>query len=181
MDEGTTIDTTRQWLIAGAISVALHAGVLALFGLSAAASSPRSANEPLPDETAEKVEKVEKVERVEKVEKVEKVERVEKDEGVERTEKVEKKTVKVEAEAKPKVEKKAETKPKVEEKAQVREPEKDTPKAAVETYVVKKGDMLTHIAQDCNTTIQELAKLNGTTVKKLSNLRVGQKIKIPRK
>ena len=164
MDDGTTFDTTRQWLIAGAISVALHAGVLALFGLSAAASSPRSANEPLPGETAEKVEKVEKVE---------------KDEGVERTEKVEKKTVK--AEAKPKVEKKAETKPKVEEKAQVREPEKDTPKAAVETYVVKKGDMLTHIAQDCNTTIQELAKLNGTTVKKLANLKVGQKIKIPRK
>lgn len=63
MGEGTTIDTTRQWLIAGAISVALHAGVLALFGLSAAASSPRSANEPLPGETAEKVEKVEKVER----------------------------------------------------------------------------------------------------------------------
>ena len=176
MDEGTTIDTTRQWLIAGAISVALHAGVLALFVLSAATSSPRSANEPLPDETPERVEKVE---------------RVEKDEGVERTEKVEKKTVKVEAEAKPKVEKKAEakpkvekkaeTKPKVEEKAQVREPEKDAPKTAVETYVVKKGDMLTHIAQDCNTTIQELAKLNGTTVKKLSNLRVGQKIKIPRK
>lgn len=159
MDDRMTIDTTRQWLVAGAISVALHVGVLALFGLSAAASSPRSANEPLPDETPEKVESVEKDEKVET------------GEGVERAESVAKAEQKVGPE----------TKPKVEEKAQVREPEKDAPSAAVETYVVRKGDILTHIAQDCNTTIQELAKLNGTTVRKLANLRVGQKIKIPRK
>lgn len=70
---------------------------------------------------------------------------------------------------------------------EVREPKvKEAPKEVpgpsdLETYVVAKGDMLFRIAQDHGCTLQELAKLNGTTVKKLSNLRVGQKIKVPKK
>lgn len=68
---------------------------------------------------------------------------------------------------------------------EVREPKvKEAPKGVsnpseLETYVVAKGDMLIRIAQDHGCSLQELAKLNGTTVKKLSNLRVGQKIKVP--
>ena len=71
--------------------------------------------------------------------------------------------------------------PKSKPTAKAREETEPNETSAFETYVVKKGDSLTHIAQDCGCTIQELAKLNGSTLKKLSNLRVGQKIKIPRK
>lgn len=50
--------------------------------------------------------------------------------------------------------------------------------AAPKYYVVKRGDNLTRIAARDGSTIAELAKLNGTTVKKLSNLWVGQKIRL---
>ena len=46
-------------------------------------------------------------------------------------------------------------------------------------YVVKRGDTLTALAKECGLTVQELATLNGKSVKKLSNLWVGQKIKLP--
>ena len=46
-------------------------------------------------------------------------------------------------------------------------------------YVVKRGDTLTALAKECGITVQELAALNGKSVKKLSNLWVGQKIKLP--
>lgn len=49
------------------------------------------------------------------------------------------------------------------------------------TYIVKKGDSLTHLAQDFGCTLQDLAKLNNTTVKKLGGLKVGQRIKVPKK
>ena len=48
-------------------------------------------------------------------------------------------------------------------------------------YVVKRGDTLTAIARDCGLTVPELAKLNGKSVKKLSDLKVGQRLKIPAK
>ena len=48
----------------------------------------------------------------------------------------------------------------------------------VKEYVVKKGDNLTLIARRSGCSLEELAKLNNTTVKKLSNLWVGQKIKV---
>lgn len=50
-----------------------------------------------------------------------------------------------------------------------------------EDYVVKSGDNLSRIARDCGSTVDELADLNGTTVKKLANLRIGQVIKIRKK
>ena len=71
--------------------------------------------------------------------------------------------------------------PKPKPTARVREEAEPNETSAFETYVVKKGDSLTHIAQGCGCTIQELAKLNGSTLKKLSNLWVGQKIKIPKR
>jgi LysM repeat protein len=46
-------------------------------------------------------------------------------------------------------------------------------------YVVKRGDTLTALAKECGLTVQELATLNGKSVKKLSNLWVGQKIRLP--
>lgn len=52
------------------------------------------------------------------------------------------------------------------------------PKKDVQVYVVKSGDTLTALARGCGLTISELAALNGTSVKKLSNLKVGQKLKI---
>ena len=59
-------------------------------------------------------------------------------------------------------------------------PVEDKPVKTV-PYVVKRGDTLTAIARDCGMTIPELAKLNGKTVKKLSDLKVGQRLKIPAK
>lgn len=50
--------------------------------------------------------------------------------------------------------------------------------ARTETYVVKRGDTLTAIARECGSTPAELAKLNGVSLKVLSDLKFGQKIKI---
>ena len=47
-----------------------------------------------------------------------------------------------------------------------------------DVYVVKKGDTLTAIAKRCGMTLAELAKLNGSSVQKLSNLKIGQKLKV---
>jgi len=51
-------------------------------------------------------------------------------------------------------------------------------KSDFKIYVVRPGDNLTRIAEKDKSTFEELAKLNDTTVKKLSRLRVGQKIKL---
>lgn len=51
----------------------------------------------------------------------------------------------------------------------------------VELYTVKSGDNLTAISKMCGATFTELAAMNGTTVKKLANLRVGQVIKVKAK
>ena len=55
----------------------------------------------------------------------------------------------------------------------------NTGSGRVKLYVVKRGDTLTALAKECGLTVQELATLNGKSVKKLSNLWVGQKIKLP--
>ena len=56
----------------------------------------------------------------------------------------------------------------------------DAPENKIETvvYTVRRGDTLTKLAEKCGMSISELAKLNGKSVKRLSNLWVGQKIKI---
>jgi LysM repeat protein len=56
----------------------------------------------------------------------------------------------------------------------------DAPEKKIETvvYTVRRGDTLTKLAEKCGMSISELAKLNGKSVQRLSNLWVGQKIKI---
>ena len=56
----------------------------------------------------------------------------------------------------------------------------DAPENKIETvvYTVRRGDTLTKLAEKCGMSISELAKLNGKSVQRLSNLWVGQKIKI---
>ena len=50
----------------------------------------------------------------------------------------------------------------------------------IETYVVRSGDTLSKIAKRCSCTLDELAKLNGKSIKALSRLQVGQKIRVKR-
>ena len=59
--------------------------------------------------------------------------------------------------------------------------EKSLLEPGVELYTVKSGDNLTAISKMCGATFTELAAMNGTTVKKLANLRVGQVIKVKAK
>ena len=56
----------------------------------------------------------------------------------------------------------------------------EAPLVDYEEYTVKRGDNLTTIARKFKSTTTELAALNGKTVAQLANLRVGQKIKVPR-
>lgn len=58
------------------------------------------------------------------------------------------------------------------------EKEQPAKSAAGDVYVVRRGDTLTKIADAAGVTQAELAKINGTSVKKLSNLKVGQKIRL---
>lgn len=60
----------------------------------------------------------------------------------------------------------------------VRHTDNSSDKSDFKIYVVRPGDNLTRIAEKDKSTFEELAKLNDTTVKKLSRLRVGQKIKL---
>jgi LysM repeat protein len=60
-------------------------------------------------------------------------------------------------------------------------PEDDGKPAKTVTYTVKRGDTLTALARECGLTVAELAKLNGKSVKKLSVLKVGQRLKLPAK
>lgn len=53
-------------------------------------------------------------------------------------------------------------------------------KTETASYVVKAGDSLYRIAREYSCTVSELAKLNNTDIKKLSNLRKGQTIRVPK-
>lgn len=55
-----------------------------------------------------------------------------------------------------------------------------TPEKEWVTYVVKKGDMLERLARKAGCSLSEAARYNKTTVKKLSALKVGQRIKLPK-
>ena len=79
---------------------------------------------------------------------------------------------------------------KIEPRRDDAEPERETAQAktldaqspasgGTREYVVKRGDTLTAIAKGCGLTISELAKLNGSSVKKLSGLKIGQRLKLP--
>ena len=50
---------------------------------------------------------------------------------------------------------------------------------ATTNHVVQAGDTLWTIARRCKTTPAKLAKMNGTDVKALSSLRVGQVLRVP--
>ena len=55
-----------------------------------------------------------------------------------------------------------------------------TPETEWVTYVVKKGDMLERLVKKAGCSLTEAARYNKTTVKKLSALKVGQRIKLPK-
>lgn len=50
--------------------------------------------------------------------------------------------------------------------------------AETKVYVVQKGDNASQIAKKFNLTLQQLATLNDSSVKKLAGLAVGQKLKV---
>ena len=49
------------------------------------------------------------------------------------------------------------------------------------TYVVKRGDTLTGLVRDTGCTLEQVAQKNGKSVKALARLKVGQRIKLPRR
>lgn len=55
------------------------------------------------------------------------------------------------------------------------------PVTAWVTYVVKRGDTLTGLVRDTGCTLEQVARKNGKSVKALAQLKVGQRIKLPRK
>ena len=150
-----------QWMIAAGASLALHTVVLALFVLSSA------------DGVAERTVSSDSEKAVEA------------DASQPPSEPSVEASAASSAEKTPSVEKPSPAEvrePKPKRVGQTKDVPKEEPKPSdLEIYVVAKGDMLFRIAQDHGCTLQELARLNGTTVKKLSNLRVGQKIKVPKK
>ena len=150
-------DRGTQWLIAIGISLALHAGGLLLLATwhAADAASARPSDDEQTEQVAVSETKPEEKEPVPEVAKP-----------------VERKP----AEPKPVV-KPAEPKESV--KPVAGEDSGNKANSTVETHVVKKGETLSSIAKACGCTIAELAKLNGASLKKLSNLRVGQRIKVP--
>lgn len=158
-------DRGTQWLIAIGISLALHAGGLLLLATLhvADAASDRSVDAERADQA-----EVAETESDEK-EPVPKPARTE--EKPEETRQVSKP-----AEPEPLVKPEG---PKVRENPVAGAEPSRSGESAVETHVVKKGETLSSIAKACGCTIAELAKLNGASLKKLSNLRVGQRIKVP--
>lgn len=185
MNMGPTNGQGMQWMVAGAISLGLHAVVLCLFALSGMSDAKPPSCVPGPDETPSVTET-----RPEPAEEpaapVPKAEQT--------------------VEPRPAVEKPAVEKPVVEKKVEPATPVKRTPPpkalpaekpgkdskpanppgkvsagGTYESYVVKKGDSLTQVAKRYDCTPAGLAKLNGVSLKKLANLKIGQKIKVPKK
>ena len=150
-------DRGTQWLIAIGISLALHAGGLLLLATwhAADAASARPSNDERPEQAEVTETKPEEKEPAPEVAKP-----------------VEPKPVVKPAEQKP-------AEPKESVKPVAEDDSGNKAKPSLETHVVKKGETLSSIAKACGCTIAELAKLNGASLKKLSNLRVGQRIKVP--
>lgn len=164
MSSALKYDKGTQWLIAIAISVALHVGLLVLLATWHAAGSPANRADIVPPEPAESVSPAPEAGPA----------------TPEESAKPEPKPARTEPVPAPK--------PVVSPKPVAPVPEV-TPTAGekpgkagtdVDTHVVKKGETLSSIAKACGCTLAELAKLNGASLKKLSNLRVGQKLKVPR-
>ena len=155
-------DRGTQWLIAIGISLALHAGGLLLLATwhAADAASARPSNDERPEQAEVTEAKPEEKESAPEVAKP-----------------VEPKPVEPKPVVKPAEQKPAEPKESVKPVAEDDSGNKAKP--SPETHVVKKGETLSSIAKACGCTIAELAKLNGGSLKKLSNLRVGQRIKVP--
>ena len=160
MDMDMKGEARLRWVSAGAISLVLHIVVLALFAWSSGDGAADAVRRPEPGPVPAKAADVSPEPQVEAEPAIAAA-------SPEPTKAREAPQPRELAKAKP------ETKP-----CDAVEPGESQ---AVEIYVVKKGDILTHIAQNCGSTIQELAKLNGTSLKKLSSLKVGQKIKIPKR
>ena len=157
------------------VSLAIHAvvvGVLFSAGVSKDDSSQASPKNPPSQAVAEKVspDKVQETPPPD-VEKKDEPQAEKKRETPEK-EAPRKKPVEI------RIEPEAPAAPKNKESAE--KPVEDKPVKTV-PYVVKRGDTLTAIARECGMTIPELAKLNGKSVKKLSDLKVGQRLKIPAK
>ena len=177
MNSALKYDKGTQWLIAIAISVALHVGLLVLLAIWHAAGSPSDRADIVPPEPAESVSSASESGPA----------------TPEESAKPDPKPARAEPVPAPRAEEPAPPKPAVSKPvvapkpvAPVRDvfttvgekPEKAG--AEADTHVVKKGETLSSIAKSCGCTLAELVKLNGASLKKLSNLRVGQKLKVPR-
>lgn len=173
-------DRGTQWLIAIGISLALHAGgmlLLATLHVADAASNRPSNDEERTEQAAVSETKPEEKESAPEVAKpVEREPVAEPPEQKPFVKLVEPKPVVKPVESKPVVKP---VEPKESVKPAAVEDSGNKANSSVETHVVKKGETLSSIAKACGCTIAELAKLNGASLKKLSNLRVGQRIKVP--
>ena len=170
MSSALKYDKGTQWLIAIAISVALHVGLLVLLATWHAAGSPANRADIVPPEPAESVSPAPEAGPATP-------------EG----------SAKHDPKPAPRAEEPAPPKPAAPKPVVAPKPVAPVPEVTptagekpgkagtdVDTHVVKKGETLSSIAKSCGCTLAELAKLNGASLKKLSNLRVGQKLKVPR-
>ena len=187
MGSGLTFNRETQWLIAVGISVGLHVGLLVLL---AACHKGTNVQALLDGEKPEQVE----VSDAKPSPSVAEPEPAQADApSVAEKPKTEKpKTAKPKPKPdKPKAEKPKRDKP-VEPPSEQADstddplawPDEDVPErpsAKVETYVVKRGESLSSIAKELGCSLTELVRMNGGSLKKLSNLRVGQRIKVPRR
>jgi len=195
MEDGMTLEGRMHWVTGAAISVAAHAGGLLLLAMIYGGGPKEPPPESQPEEAAAPVREEVKGEapkakddaavggekKPDAVKKDETPAKKQKsafgilDEGVPAEHKAKGKSdAKIESEVKVKPEVKVKTEAEADVKA------KSEPKVATETYVVKRGDTLTSIAKARGCTIADLAKINGVKLKKLSNVWVGQHIKVPK-
>jgi len=179
MDLGSTYDKSMQWVFAAVASIALHVLILAAFvcgsrsesGGTSAPERPKEA-EVAPQPAVQETPPPEDKPKVEAKPKAES-------------------KPKPKAEQKPKAESKpkAEPKPKSvdrekgpgdDEPGGAAAPKAEVPPVATKTYVVKRGDTLKRIARENDCTMSDLANINGVPLSRLANLRVGQRIKVPK-
>lgn len=172
-----TAEDIGQWIVPGIVSVAIHAGILALFlgtrgcGSTPAPAAGASAAAPAVAQNA----------RAESPETARTEDEKPREEAKPRTTPPPKakKNGKSGSTAKPKP---AETKPKISDAKPKNPDEVPTPSEDnLYVYTVKKGDNFTHIARDHGVAPEELARLNGKELKAFASVQVGQKIKAPKK